>query len=281
MKKVAPNFVGIGAAYAGLGVVAEMLAEHPAIANHIRAHNFFNTDRYEKKGKTWYETELLRDAGAGTLLGDVTAGYMSSHMAADRIAADYPDAKLFVILRHPLRRAVVEFASLQKIDSTAAKHQAATYLSEHPEVQKHSFYGSLLQSFFGYYSPIQLHVILYEELVEDPLKEISRLYDFLEVDKNFIPKRLRPFAPPPEDPKNPSLFYRAKKLIKKLYKKMFVKAPEPVFPAEIILNQWLTEEQIEIFNKAFAVDSDQLSFLLHRDMSEFWSLKKEPLPVAV
>ena len=96
------------------------------------------------------------------------------------------------------------------------------------------------------------------------------------VDKNFIPKRLKPFVPPPDEPKHPSLLYRAVRLVRRLYKKLFVRPAQPVFPAEIVLTHWLTPEEIEPFKAAFAQDAKQLSFLLNRDMVEFWELNNQP-----
>ena len=56
MQRHSPQFIGIGAEHAGLGVIVRLLSAHPGISATIPALNFFNTDAFEQKGTDWYES---------------------------------------------------------------------------------------------------------------------------------------------------------------------------------------------------------------------------------
>ncbi len=270
MSKRLPLFIGIGAAHAGMGEVVNWLSEHPAIADKIPALNFFQQVTAETKGVTWYEAQLTGHTSSVHLYGDCSAGYLISPHVPEQIVKLYPDAKLFVILRHPVRRALAEYVARQKTDRTATTQSAYAYLVQHSELLTYGQYAKHLDAYFAYYSPLQLQVIFYEDMIAAPLATYEAMCKFLEVDHTFIPKALRPFAPPPEEPKHPSLIWRARHGIKKLHKRFFVKEAGPLFPDEKTYNNLISVKEWQDLEKAFVPDTEVLSHLLKRDMSVYW-----------
>lgn len=272
-KHTGPSFIGIGAPHAGLGQIVTWLAEHDDVADSIPACNFFNTQAYEKKGLAWYE-ERVR-AGAkhpDQKTGDCTPGYLTTPGVAERIVAHYADSRLFVVVRHPLHRALAEYQVHQKLDAKAAHLSAAAYLTQYDTLQRYSRYAEYLDDYFGYYSPVDLHILVYEEIADNPLAAIAQLYDYIGVDKQVIPKSLKPYAPPPEPPKNPGLIKRSIMKGKSAYKKLTEKPAGPVFgPEPVVLDLLSTAEQ-ELFTKAFIAPTERLSHLMGRDMVAFWGL---------
>lgn len=191
LRQNGPTFIGIGAAHAGLSTVAGWLAEHPEIADRVPALHFFSTDSYEKKGLLWYEAQLQSTREKPNFLtGECTAQYLYDSDTPARIVSDYPDTKLFVLLRHPVDRMVAEYVSCKSTDRTALEHSFVTYLSQHPALFTRSQYATALAPYFAYYSPRQLLVLHYEEIVLQPLAMLERLYHFLGVEKTFVPKAL-------------------------------------------------------------------------------------------
>lgn len=278
MKKIFPHIVGLGASHAGFGLVCELLAEHPSISSSLPPRNFFNTDAFIKHGRAWYEEELLVGSKKGQLVGDCTPGYLGAPIVAERIAATYPDAKLFVVIRHPVRRALAEFIGHTKTDRRAKNLGAARYLAEHPGIQTRSLYGQGLEPFFAYYSPLTLYIVIYEELIADPIGVMSKLYEFYGVDKNFVPKRLRPWLPPPDEPKHPSLIYKGKRLIRRVYKKLTYRPPVPLWPAEIVISEFLSPAEAEPYTNLFVADGTHLTNLMNRDMVAYWDLVQNSEP---
>lgn len=273
MQRNTPDFIGIGAAHAGLGVVTKLLSSHPAIVDSIPALHFFNTEAYDTKGVAWYE-DTLPPKAPGVLTGECCPGYMTTSGVAERIVREYPDTKLFVIVRNPIERAIVQYEYAKAKRQVSAQISCARYLATVPKVQTDGFYGQHLREYFAYYSSLQLFVVVYDELVENPLKVMQSLFAFLEVDANFVPKALAAYAPPPDEPINPSKLKRLIMFIKKKIKHLTEKPAVPVFPPPYVISQYFTPEELAPFKRAFAVDALPLSNFMHRDIGTLWNLEE-------
>jgi hypothetical protein len=272
-KHTGPSFIGIGAPHAGLGQIVTWLSEHDDVADSIPACNFFNTTAYEKKGLAWYEEKIQSTKKkSGQKTGDCTPGYLTTPGVAERIVSHYADSQLFVVVRHPLRRALAEYEVHKTLDANAARLSAAEYLTQFDTLQRYSRYAEYLDDYFGYYSPVNLQVLVYEEIAAAPLESIQRLYDYIGIDKNVIPKSLRQFAPPPEPPKNPGLIKRSIMKGKAAYKKLTETPVGPVFGPEPTVHTLLTPAEQALFTKAFIAPTERLSHLMGRDMVAFWGL---------
>lgn len=271
-----PAFIGIGASYAGLTQVTRWLSEHSQIADTIPVGNFFNTDAFTKKGLTWYEDKICaHNQSATQICGDVTPGYLIDARVPERIATSYGDTKLFVVVRHPLKRALAAYEAHQAIDQSAKRLSAAAYLSERPLVQQESYYADHLAHYAAYYAAVNMYVIVYEDLVADPLKVMSDLFAYLGVNKDEIPKSLRHLAPPPEPPKNPGLIKRSLMRMKTTYKKLKERPVGPLFASEPDLEKLLTPEEKQLFMASMRPSANRLTHLLGRDMVAFWELEEE------
>ncbi len=274
--RFSPSFIGIGATHAGLPQVTKWLSEHPDVADTIPAANFFNTKTYEKQGIRWYEEKLLATIKKPEQkAGDCTAGYLFTSGVSEKIAHHFAEAKLFVIVRHPLLRALAEYEAHKSIDSTAATMTAAEYLARNEMVQQYSCYADYLTEFFDYHSPIDMHILVYEELAASPLETIQKLYDYIGVNRQVIPRGLKQFAPPPEPPKNPGLIKRTTMKVKALYKKLVERPVGPVFPPDPVLETLLTPEEKAMFLEVFIPATERLSHMMGRDMVTFWNLDSQ------
>ncbi|MFM2424353.1 MAG: hypothetical protein RLZZ70_744 [Candidatus Parcubacteria bacterium] len=271
MKKFSPAFIGIGASYAGLGELMTWLAAHPKVSSHIPATHYFATRAYSK-GPLWYHDTIMLQQKAGQLVGESSASYLHHAEAPARIAHDCPDAKLLVVLRHPIRRMLAEYDALTRIDAKAKHMSAAAYIAAHSELQAESLYAEALERYFSYYSPLECLVIFYEDLANSPLETMKTVYSFLEIDTEVIPAALKHLAPPPDEPKHPSLFYRARKLVRNTYNRLFSKPKPRLFPVDDSLDHLLQPAEWAIFAKLFTHDTKRLSQLLNRDMNAFWNL---------
>ncbi len=268
-----PAFIGIGASHAGLSQVTKWLCEHEAIADSVPAGNFFNTEAFTKKGLDWYEDRIgCGRQSKGQLCGDVTAGYLVHKDVPQRIATSYSDTKLFLIVRHPLKRALQAYIANQTIDKSASNLSAAAYLAKETAIQMESCYADHLAYYYEYYAPVNLHIIIYEDLLADPIKVMQSLYAYLEIDTQVIPKGLKHLAPPPEPPKNPGLIKRTRMRIKKLYKRLRERPVGPLFSPEPDMDRLLSPEEKELFIARPRPAADRLSHMVGRDMLSFWEL---------
>ncbi|HFC04224.1 MAG TPA: hypothetical protein ENJ55_00845, partial [Rhizobiales bacterium] len=114
-----PNFIIAGERRCGTTTLANTLSRHSDIFVHPKPDGgYFIDDSVGKKasatGQAWASSHSLEDyqawflsAGAGSesALGEKSADYLFWHKSHPRMANFVPDAKLIVILRHPIDRA--------------------------------------------------------------------------------------------------------------------------------------------------------------------------------
>jgi hypothetical protein len=112
--RMTPGFLIIGGQRCGTTSMYRTLSQHPAVLKAVRHKgvHYFDTD-YDK-GLAWYRAhfplERTADAverrlGVRPLTFESSPYYMFHPLAAERIAADLPEAKVLVLLRDPVERA--------------------------------------------------------------------------------------------------------------------------------------------------------------------------------
>ncbi len=272
IQKHAPQFIGIGGKGTGLALLTRLLEAHPDVRGPLPNVGFFCADEGKGEDIKIYEQALALTSPAPRS-GECCPDYLSAKDAASCIADAYPDAKLFAIVRNPLDRAISEYIHVKATRQIPASVSCAQYMTNHPSAQTDGFYAKHLNQFFGFYSPLQLYVIVYEDFVTDPLNSIQKLYDFLALKKDFIPKQLEAYAPPPDEPVHPGRITRLIRFIVSRVKKVRPKkAQAPLAPPAPVLKDYLSQKELDIFKATFASDAAQLSHLLHRDMVVEWNL---------
>ena len=84
-----------------------LLSGHPDVYMPERRKEIRFFDRNHDQGTSWYEAFFCPQAEAAryAAIGEISPQYLYCEACPDRIAALLPDAKLLVILRHPVDRA--------------------------------------------------------------------------------------------------------------------------------------------------------------------------------
>jgi hypothetical protein len=104
-----------------------------------------------------------------------------------RIRQRYPGIKLVASLRNPINRAYSNY--MNDIIKGTVKRET-TYseaLVKHPEYVEQGLYFSQLQRYLKYFARDQLLVLVYEDILGDPLGFIQSIYHFIGVNPSFIP----------------------------------------------------------------------------------------------
>ena len=194
----------LGAPKCGTTSLAAYLAAHADVWVHpLKELHFF--DNHWSRGEAWYRAQFppLRQEGCLLRL-EATPDYLQHPETPSRVAGLLPAARLIVVLREPLDRALSWLGHMQAhygLTGTAEGHllaeqaalQAMTPQARqgldwlHPNALTGSLYADQLQRWRAAFPAHQLLVLRFEDLVADPETVLQRVLRFLELDAAGLP----------------------------------------------------------------------------------------------
>lgn len=270
MRNSHPTFIGIGGSFAGWATLKGLLTEHPAVVSNLPSLNYFSSRQWRNKNVPWYLEGLPVCQHGMVVTGEVSVGYMYHPQVAERIVKTFPDTKLVALVRHPLARAIAEYEYYQHLASAKLYASCSEFMRANPAVVERGRYGQQLARFYSYYSPLELQVVCYEDLCNEPLQVAEQLYRFLDVDATFVPERLFSFAPAEKPPINPSLLTRLKLSVRHHLTEKRQSKLAPWRPFQPNITKHFTADELEFWIKEYWNDMNQLSNLLEKDMTVKW-----------
>lgn len=192
-----PNFIVGGALKAGTTSLNYYLKQHPDVymcplkEPRYFAYEIDNPDHVQGHGlyfpiKTWEQyTTLFAEAGEQSVIGEVSPHYMISPIAPQGIHDRLPNVKLLFSLRQPVKRAYsVYWHQVRLGDENRPVEEA---LVEGEYALTHGLYAHWLRNWYALFAPEQIKVILFDDLLRDPLGAYVDVCHFLEIDDTFVP----------------------------------------------------------------------------------------------
>lgn len=180
-----PDFMIVGAAKSGTGWLAQGLARNPACFIAKTEVHYFST-YFERETPDWYAAHFAA-AKPGQLLGERSNSYMTNPLAAARIHAAAPDARLIAILRNPIERAYSGYC--MRLDRAKATRDIAAHLDPANPLSRgileNGLYHRQLSGFLALYPREQLHVALYDDIKARPAEMLGDISAFLGVPHTF------------------------------------------------------------------------------------------------
>ena len=208
-----PNFLIIGAAKSGTSSLYMFLMQHPEIyMSPTKEPHFFSFDNESKMtqgpGDPIHEAITDFDAYQAQFdgvtnekaIGEASTSYLYRPEAPGRIHAILPDVKLIAILRDPADRAFSAYMHVVRDKRETAKNFAEALSLE--ETRKAAgwepiwhftsvgHYYEQLQRYYELFTPEQIRVYLFEDLINNHAESLANIYDFLGVDPGFVPGSL-------------------------------------------------------------------------------------------
>lgn len=178
----------------------EWLRTHSLIYMAVKEPHFFNTDHKNRFIKTLSDYQALFSAATDShvLLGETSVRYLYSQAAVTNILAYNPDAKFIVMLRNPVDMAYswhnqVYFSGIENIrDFEAAwalqeQRLQGRHIPASCQELKMLFYGQVcrlgeqLQRLAQKVPLERIHIILFDDLKEQPRQIYRQVLKFLEV----------------------------------------------------------------------------------------------------
>lgn len=160
-----PDYIIIGAGKSGTTTLHHWLGQQPEIfATSLKEPRFFSRDWH--KGIDWY-TGLFAASPPHLLVGEASTNYTDveySEMAAARMAATVPAARLVYLLRHPVERLRSQYRHNWRRAVESAPLAEAVQRTDNPYVGR-SLYFSRLRPYIDCFPAEQLCVVRFEDLV--------------------------------------------------------------------------------------------------------------------
>lgn len=207
-----PDFLVVGAPRAGTTSLHYYLGQHPGIAmSAVKEPNFFLFDGPGDRDRPLVDERtviaksvsdpgdyerLFADARPDQRTGDISVLYLYTARTPELVAASLPDARVAMVLRHPVDRAYSHFLYTY----TGAAEQARTAFRETTERERGlpetpfvsgthllrlSDYGPQLDRYLACFERERLLVGLYDDLESDPDTFLRRFCEFVDVDASF------------------------------------------------------------------------------------------------
>lgn len=191
------DFIGIGAPKSGTTWLFNCLGLHPRICLSVpKEIKYFNHIDYTKyirdfhddnlinsnheKPVSWYE-RCFKHCPQGSIRGEFTPSYLFDDKAPLLIRKNFPDIKLIACLRNPIDRAYSSYwqrrnyRNIEKLSFEEAIKEHLMYIDG-------GLYYKHLIRYLNYFRRDQIFIVLFDDIVLSPEREIKKVFEFLEVD---------------------------------------------------------------------------------------------------
>ena len=195
-----PNFFVVGAPKSATSSLYAYMAQHPDIfVTEIKESHFFSypevQDAYYKRDYITTEADYLalyRGRTHQKAAGDFSPSYLFFNHAAQRIKNFQADAKIIMILRNPIKRAISHYLMDRRLGYQTLPLDR---FFERTEENRRFFdqyinigrYSSQVQKYYDVFGVDRVMVFIYEEFIAEKEACLKRIFQFVEVDPLFNP----------------------------------------------------------------------------------------------
>lgn len=201
-----PNFIVVGAPKAGTTSLCHYLSEHHQVFMSVpKEVNYFSQEEIEAQGlyyksfkvRNLAEYEKLFDNAKGKkAIGEGSVSYLFYPNTPEKIQKSIPHAKIVILLRNPVERGFSHYLMDYRLGLVDLTYEEIVYKSvEHKNIDLYyqqyvevGLYHGQVKRYFDIFGPDGVKIYLQEDFRQDPESVISDLYDFLNIDKSFMPK---------------------------------------------------------------------------------------------
>lgn len=201
-----PDFLLIGAAKAGTTALFKALGRHPSIfCSPVKEPGFFAFEGHNIQfGDPWWAAKankfifsmddyirLFSQCPQGAKAGEASTRYLSDTLAPACAAHHVPQARLVVILRHPVERGFSQWLHLRQEGHEPLADFEAAWLAEEErmakgwqpsyEYRRRGFYGEALERWLQFFPREQLLILFYEDWKQSPQECLRQVWRHLGV----------------------------------------------------------------------------------------------------
>ena len=194
-----PNLVIIGAQKSATTFIHVCLSEHPDVYIPSAETPFFESPDYEQHSIA--SLESLFEGRSEKIRGIKRPAYLCKDEVPDRLKEHLPDAKLIVVLRNPIERAVsayfhnINCGFLPVIGIEEGFRQLMDdkfrieYKRSSEVIEFGLYYKHLMQYKYAFESK-NILVLLYEDIRDHKIETYHKICRFLDISAGFLPKAI-------------------------------------------------------------------------------------------
>ena len=187
------DFIGIGAEKAGTTWVADIFRSHPQIfLPQQKEIHYFNRYFVEDpciynynydKSFSWYKN-FFKYACDHHVKGEICPAYLWDDEAPKRIYENFPNIKIFAILRNPIERTYSQYL-YYKQKGVIKNEDFETAIKEYSFFLERSKYYTQLCNYYKLFPHKNIKIMFFDDLKKDRNTFIKDLLSFLEVNTNI------------------------------------------------------------------------------------------------
>lgn len=179
-----PRFIIIGAVKGATTWIHNQLQHNPAVFLPGPEPHYFSQEH--DRGLDHYRS-LFAAATPGHILGEKSADYFAHALAAARLAAVLPAARLVLQLRNPVDRAYSDYKMLYRRGTISGPPEA--YLdgrtTDQPRFLQDGLYGAHLARWRDHFDAAQIKVLLFEDVKAAPTDVVAAVCDHIGAPYHF------------------------------------------------------------------------------------------------
>ncbi|MGC1507005.1 sulfotransferase domain-containing protein [Ketobacter sp. MCCC 1A13808] len=176
-----PTFIGIGAQKCASTWIYDILKDHPDVAlSELKEVDFFSY-KYDH-GLQWYENNFS-EAGTQSVIGEISPSYFHEPAVPARVYRHYPDIKLIVSLRDPIKRAVSNHMHEVRIGHLSGEDISfENGLANNPTYIEQGLYATHLERWMSVFPRENILILLFEDVIANREAAAKKIYQFLALD---------------------------------------------------------------------------------------------------
>jgi hypothetical protein len=179
-----PNLFIIGAMKSGTTSLHEYLDTHPQITmSEEKEPGYFVEELGLAKGEEWYLSRWAKLDGQHRYRGESSTHYTKLPIfqgVPERLFQFNPEARLIYIMRNPFDRVVSHYwHALRDAHHGGELRSLLKAVKEDPGYLAFSDYAMQLEPYFERFGRGAVHTLTFEALIEDPQREVDRIYRWL------------------------------------------------------------------------------------------------------
>lgn len=180
------DFIGIGIERSATSWIFKCLKQHPQICGaSYKEIDFFNINEKYNQGISFYAS-YFSDCPDDKLQGEFSPRYFFSPEVPRRIKKHFPETKLICCLRNPIEKTYSLYNMKKSYDSLP--HKSFEEFVRDKRYFNRGFYYEPMKRFLELFPRDNVLILIYEEIEKNPRAFMQKIFEFLEVDKDFVPE---------------------------------------------------------------------------------------------